>query len=101
MINWREGKAGFVGASKRLIKGFFNLSYTLTSIALDPPESSVSLLCRIKEAGQSVNSLMVSEGQSVTSSIEQTTSLLSWIDSRGQSIISTINTEGVSVRSNV
>ena len=28
MILWRDGKAGFVGASKRIIKGFFSYSYT-------------------------------------------------------------------------
>ncbi len=32
MILWRDGKAGFVGASKRAIKGFFSYSYTVTTI---------------------------------------------------------------------
>lgn len=31
MINWRSGKAGFVGASKRLIKGFFSYQYSVTT----------------------------------------------------------------------
>ena len=36
MIKWREGKAGFVGGSKRLIKGFFNYVYTVTSAITVP-----------------------------------------------------------------
>lgn len=36
MINWREGKAGFVGNAKRLIKGVFQHSFTVTS-AEQPP----------------------------------------------------------------
>lgn len=31
MIVWRSGLGGFVGASKRLIKGFFNYAYTVTT----------------------------------------------------------------------
>jgi len=38
MIKWREGKAGFVGGSKRFIKGFFDFSFTLTSEDVEPPE---------------------------------------------------------------
>ena len=35
MINWREGTAGFVGASKRLIKGVFSYVYSIP--VTDPP----------------------------------------------------------------
>ena len=34
MINWREGKGGFVGGAKRLIKGVFQYSYTITSVVV-------------------------------------------------------------------
>jgi len=37
MINWRSGKAAFVGASKYLIKGVFSFSRSLTSAAPAPP----------------------------------------------------------------
>lgn len=36
MISWREGKAGFVGGSKRLIKGMFGFSYSVASIIVAP-----------------------------------------------------------------
>lgn len=36
MINWREGKAGFVGGSKRLIKGIFRYAYSVTSAIAVP-----------------------------------------------------------------
>lgn len=44
MINWRGGKAGFVGGIKHNIKGFFRAVYAVTSTApvdpvdpVDPP----------------------------------------------------------------
>ena len=39
MIKWRDGKAGFVGASKRLIKGFFSYSYSVTTAAVEAPSA--------------------------------------------------------------
>ncbi len=35
MINWRDGKGGFVGASKRFIKGFFSYSYAVTTESVE------------------------------------------------------------------
>lgn len=37
IINWRRGKAGFVGASKRLIKGFFDYAYAAVVAAPTVP----------------------------------------------------------------
>ena len=60
MIKWREGKAGFVGAAKRLIKGFFDSSFTLTSESVAPdPEinypSSPQRTVSFKRGNRSVN----------------------------------------------
>jgi hypothetical protein len=37
MINWRDGKAGFVGASKRFIKGFFEYAHAVTTDSVINP----------------------------------------------------------------
>tara|TARA_R110002096_G_scaffold202758_4_gene387499 strand:+ start:915 stop:1346 length:432 start_codon:yes stop_codon:yes gene_type:complete len=38
-MNWRNGKAGFVGGLKYLIKGFFSYQHSVTSAApVDPSE---------------------------------------------------------------
>ena len=34
MIIWRDNKASFVGASKRLIKGFFKYVYSVTTASV-------------------------------------------------------------------
>jgi hypothetical protein len=33
MMNWRDGKGGFVGGLKYLIKGVFQFAHSLTSVA--------------------------------------------------------------------
>ena len=62
MIKWREGKAGFSGASKRLIKGVFDYVYTVTTepilIVVSPNVISINPGNRevlISEAGRSIN----------------------------------------------
>ena len=41
MINWREGKNGFVGGSKRLIRGVLSYGYTETSVTVSAPISEI------------------------------------------------------------
>lgn len=36
MINWRNGKAGFVGGLKYAIKGFFQYAYSVTTATAKP-----------------------------------------------------------------
>ena len=47
MINWRNGKAGFVGGLKHAIKGFFRYSHSITSETAVIPEVTVSTKFRI------------------------------------------------------
>ena len=47
MINWRDGKAGFVGGLKRIIKGVFDPVYSVTSATAIDPELSMSTRNRI------------------------------------------------------
>lgn len=42
MIIWRNGKGGFVGGLKRLIKGVFDPSHSITSATVVVPETSIS-----------------------------------------------------------
>jgi hypothetical protein len=51
MIFWREGKAAFVGASKYLIKGVFQLQYSVTSAFMGAPTVSFGVLGQIDESG--------------------------------------------------
>ena len=37
MINWRNGKGGFVGGLKTAIKGFFQYAHSITSETVIPP----------------------------------------------------------------
>jgi len=73
MINWRRGKAGFVGASKRLIKGFFDFRFSLsTAIILPSPPIAVPIDSLIDPNGLSLNSGMTSDGVIITSLIAGT-----------------------------
>ena len=42
MINWRSGKAGFVGGSKYIVKGVFKYFHSVTSVTAAPPETPPS-----------------------------------------------------------
>jgi len=99
MINWRDGKAGFVGAAKRLIKGVFQYSYTVTTEAIDLPECSEAVISIIQSRGQGVLSTITSDGVGVLSSIQATEGLLSIIQSRGQGVSSPVTSDGVGVES--
>jgi hypothetical protein len=90
MIIWRDGKAGFVGAAKRFIKGFFSPVYSKTSVAVIPPDKTFGVLSIIQDRGLGVNSLMtVSLG--VSSGMDSSNGLLSVIQSRGLGVSSSIN----------
>lgn len=43
MINWRTGKAGFVGASKRLVMGVINFTHTAVAALIQPGSVTCSL----------------------------------------------------------
>lgn len=98
MINWRSGLAGFNGATKRLIKGVFGLSYTITSETVVPDKIVVSVLSIINPKVVGVTSL-ITEGVSVESKIVPVTGILSIISAKGVSITSQISGSGVSVES--
>ena len=47
MINWRNGKAGFVGGLKYAIKGFFKYAHSVTSETAVTPEVVASAQFKI------------------------------------------------------
>jgi len=99
MINWREGKAGFVGGSKRLIKGVFSYVYTVTSVSIEPPNLTVGFMSIVQEAGKGALSTITADGVGVLSTIEQSSGLLSIIQESGKGVSSAIDEDGQGVDS--
>jgi hypothetical protein len=100
MINWRNGKAGFVGGLKYLIKGFFSYQHSVTSadVAAGHAFGVVSL---IDDSGQGLSSAIDATGQGVNSLITASFGVLSLIDNSGQGLTSLIDTEGEGVESDI
>ncbi len=102
MINWRNGRATFVGASKYLIKGFFNFAHSITSESVDVvPDCVTSVNSLIDGAGLSVRSKIDHNGLSVECRIDVITSVDSLIDGLGISIRSKIDHRGLGVESSL
>lgn len=59
MINWRSGKAGFIGAAKTLIKGVFSFQYSVTSEAPIAPT----------DVAAGVSAIILGDGAGVAGSI--------------------------------
>ena len=98
MINWRSGKAGFVGGSKRLIKGALSFVYTVTSDIVAIPEIIDGVLSYITSDGHGVTGLMTSDGGGIVSTIENS-GIISPLDSYGGYALSVIDTDGDGITS--
>ncbi|RKZ81676.1 MAG: hypothetical protein DRQ39_11595 [Gammaproteobacteria bacterium] len=73
MINWRRGKAGFVGASKRLIKKFFDFQFTAPSTYVSiPTPFPVPIDSLIDPNGLTLGSGITGDGIMVSSTIDGT-----------------------------
>lgn len=101
MINWSDGIAGFVGASKYLIKGFFSFTTTVTTEDVVVDLKAFGVISLIDNSGQGVSSAIDVSGQGVTSLINPGLSVVSLIDNRGQGLTSLIDTEGEGVESDI
>jgi len=101
MIKWREGKAGFVGGSKRFIKGFFDFSFTLTSEDAITPTSSFGVNSLISEHGQGVVGIINAQGQGVSGTIYESIGISSIIESKGQGVVGEIDENGQGVEGNL
>ena len=98
MIKWREGKAGFVGGSKRLIKGAINFVYTVTSDIVAIPEIVDGVVSSMSLDGHGVTGAMTSEAGGIVSTIENS-GIISPINSYGGYALSTIDEDGGGITS--
>ena len=101
MINWRTGLAGFVGASRYLIRGIFSYQHSVTTEVVAVTRTTFSVFSLIDTSGQGLTSNIDATGQGLTSLIGQTLSVLSLIDNSGQGLTSLIDATGQGVESNL
>lgn len=95
MIFWRDGKAGFVGAAKRLIKGVFSFQHSVTSAdVVDEPSFGVQAL--IDGTGQGLEGIITSSGQGVEGLIQNSFAVQAIINI-GQSVEGIIDPTGQGV----
>lgn len=99
MINWREGKAGFVGASKRLIKGVFQFAHTLTSAGPTVAPIGAGILSVMNIAGAGGSSLMSTTGEGISSKMLLGAGVLSTMETDGIGVSSAMSTTGIGISS--
>ncbi len=97
MIRWRSGLAGFVGGSKRIVKGVFQAYYSVTSVTIEPPNLTVGLASIINSTGLGALSTITGNGQGLLSTITATSGFSSIMQSNGQGVTSTIIETGQGV----
>ena len=88
MINWRSGIAGFKGASKYLIKGFFSYAYSATSD--DPIQPDAPF-------GVSVRGIISGNGEAVAGLILSSFAIAGNIDPDGAGVHGFIDINGEAV----
>jgi len=98
LINWRDGKAGFVGSSKRLIKGAVNLVYTATSAIVAIPEIVDGVLSTMTSDGFGTTGEITSNGDGIVSAMENN-GIISIMTDYGDYALSTITTDGDGIAS--
>ena len=94
MIFWREGKAGFVGGAKRLIKGVFQPQYSVTSADVAVPDKTFGLFSKISTVGTSILTSLTGAGAGVLSSIDESHGMSSNVNNQGDAVFSTIISDG-------
>ncbi len=101
MLNWRNGKGGFVGGLKHLIKGVFRYNHTITTATIVANPKAFGVISLIDDSGQGLTSSIDATGQGLESSITASFGVISFIDSSGQGLTSLINTDGKGVESDI
>lgn len=97
MINWRNGKGGFVGGLKHLIKSVFQYAHTITTATIiirEPASFAVQSL--IDSNGSSVMSSINANGLSVPSTMLNSFGVQSIIREGGQGLLSSFDQAGQS-----
>jgi hypothetical protein len=96
MINWREGLAGFVGASRYLIKNVFEFQYSKTT-ATPATGRGFGVSGIVDSSGQGVIASIDATGQGVFGNISGTFGVLAIMDNSGQGVIGNMDTSGQGV----
>ena len=95
MINWRNGKAAFVGASRYIIKGFFEFQHSKTSEdVVVPSDVTFGVFGAIDAGGIGIRGSISSSGQGVLGRIDNSFGISSIIDSDGLGIQGDVNDRG-------
>ncbi len=94
MISWRDGKAGFVGASKYLIKGLFSYRHSVTSEVPITADSFYASSGVINANALATIGMIIEEGGASTSLITDTFSSSGKIDDNAISSTGIIDPEG-------
>jgi len=89
MINWRNGKGGFVGGLKYAIKGVFQFAHSITS--------DTDVIAPFSTFG--VSSLINTDGTSVRSNIGSTVAIESEISEDGLGARSNMDSTGLGLES--
>lgn len=98
MINWRDGKAGFVGAAKHWIKGFFRYAYSETTESIASPDAYHSLISPIVTTGNGVLSTITAT-HGILSTVTASHGLSSMLNARGRGLESTTTDAGTGLES--
>lgn len=96
MINWRNGLAGFVGASKHFIKGFFSPVHSVPAAVVATEDSTFGVFGLIQERGKGVTGT-ITESLGVTGTITDTFGQYGMIQERGKGVTGTIDEDGQGV----
>lgn len=99
MINWRNGKGGFVGGLKTAIKGVFQYAHSITSSIPVTPGLNTGVLSRISSSDVGLLSSISADDVGLISVIEQNFGVYSRISSTDKAVISIINNEDTGIES--
>lgn len=93
MIKWREGKAGFVGNSKRLIKGAFDYVYTVTTAFVITPDIIDGIISPMTSDGFGTTGIITSDGDGIVSTTSND-GIISTMSDYGDYALSTMTDDG-------
>jgi len=93
VINWRSGKAGFVGSSKRLIKGVFEFIYTAPTDLVVIQDIVDGILSKISPNGFGVTSTISMDGDGILSTM-QNSGIISTMAADGFGVTSAMTSNG-------
>jgi hypothetical protein len=98
MIIWREGKAGFVGGSKRLIKGVFSYIYTAAGATALVPDIIEGIISSMTSDGFGTTGIITADGDGIASMMSND-GIISTMTDYGDYALSTITIDGNGITS--